>query len=122
MAGRERMLRLLSVFAVTVVCLGSVIATVIYADAHSSIATENAVTHTQRMLLDLGEIAREVDRVELNSLLYLQGHQEDYLRAAQGSTVALNTLALRLEHLAENNGGEKQRAQDLGAAIALLGA
>jgi diguanylate cyclase (GGDEF)-like protein len=118
--GRQRILRLLAVFAVTLVSLGSVVALVVYADAHSSIAAHNLVTHTQANLLDLSDISRELDRIELNTLLYRSTGEEDYQRAAQAATVATNTFALRLQKLVEDNPTEERRAQDLVSAAATL--
>ncbi len=116
----RRIVWLLVVFAVTTLCLGSIVATVIYTDAHSSISTESHVSHTQDVLLDLSAIAQQLDRIELNTQLYRETEEEDYLRSAQSASVVLNTLVQRLTGLVADSRVETGRAHDLEAATATL--
>lgn len=118
--GKRRVLSLLIGFVLTVVCLGSVVAMVIYADTHSSLSSENMVRHTDEVLLNLQNVSQQLDRVELNARLYGAAGDETDLRAAQGATVVLNTLLLRLADLVRDNPMQVQRAKSLMTAASDL--
>lgn len=120
LSGNRRILRLLIVFVLTTICLGSVVALVIYADMHSAISSENLVSHTQEVLLNLQDISQQLDRIELNARLYTLTGDENHLRAAQGATVGLNTLLLRLSELLRDNAIQERRARDLTTAAGSL--
>jgi len=116
----RRILWLLAVFAVTTLCLGSVVAMVIYSDARNAIASEGRVGHTQDVLLNLSAISQQLDRVDLNGQLYRSTEEEDNLRSAQGAAVTLNTLVDRLSGLVADSPPEEGRARELAAATATL--
>ncbi len=116
----RRILWLLMVFAVTTLCLGSVVAMVIYSDARNAIASEGRVGHTQDVLLNLSAISQQLDRVDLYGQLYRATEEEDKLRSAQAAAVTLNTLVERLAALVEDNQLEEGRAHDLNEATATL--
>ncbi|HTX42609.1 MAG TPA: GGDEF domain-containing protein [Acidobacteriaceae bacterium] len=116
----RRILWLLAVFAVTTLCLGSVVAMVIYSDARNAIASEGRVGHTQDVLLNLSAISQQLDRVDLYGQLYRATEEEDNLRSAQGAAVTLNTLVDRLSGLVADSPPEEGRARELAAATATL--
>ncbi len=113
-------MRLLIGFALTIICLGSVVALVIYADTHSFSSSEDLVSHTEEVLLNLGDVARQLDRIELNGRLYQSAGDEAYLRAAQGATVVLNTVLLHLSELLRHSSEQRQRLVNLRAAVTRL--
>ncbi|MGA7885698.1 MAG: diguanylate cyclase [Acidobacteriaceae bacterium] len=119
-SARRRIVWLLIVFAATTICLGSIVAMVIYADAHDSIAAQNLVSHTQQVRLDLASTSGQLDRIELHADLYLANGDESHLRAAQESTVTLNSLVTQLEELVGSNTQQEAQVQRLGAATATL--
>lgn len=116
---KRRILWLLIAFALTIICLGSVVAMVIYADSHSSAESERRVWHSQQVLLSLEQVSQQLDRIELNARLYRATSDDVYLRAAQGATVMLTTLLQRLSPLSADP-GEARRVADLNAAAAAL--
>jgi len=113
LSANRRILRLLIGFVFTTLCLGSVVALVIYADTHSDISSQDMVSHTQQVLLELQGVSQQLDRIELNARLYSLTSDENNVRAAQGATVTLNTLLLRLATLVRDNPEEERRARDL---------
>lgn len=121
-SGKRRIIRLLIGFVVTSLCLGSVVALVIYSDTHSDISSQDAVSHTQEVLLELQGVSQQLDRIELNARLYSLSGDDNNLRAAQGATVTLNTLLLRLKVLVADNAVQRSRAKDLLTAANRLSA
>lgn len=113
-------MRLLIVFFLITMCLGSVVALVIYADTHSAIASEDLVSHTQDVLLDLADVSQQLDRIELNARLYAVTGDEDHLRTAQVATVVLNTRLVRLADLVRDNPVQERRARDLLSSSSVL--
>lgn len=117
---RRRILWLLIVFAATTISLGSIVAMVIYADAHNSIAAQSLVSHTQQVRLDLASTAGQLDRIELNADLYLANSDESNLRAAQEATVTLNSLVAQLGELVGSSSQQEAEVQHLATAAATL--
>lgn len=99
-----------------VICLGSVVAWVIYADARNSVQPSDTVTHSQDVLLNLAGVSQQIDRIELDARLYGLSGDEDHQRSAQVATNSMHTLLLRLENLVNDNPLEEQRARQLTAA------
>lgn len=95
-------------------------AVVIYADAHKSMATQDMVSHTQDVLLNLGSAQRELDSVELNAELYRALHDNDRWLNTETSAVNLQTLVARLAVLVHVTPEQKVRAHALGTATAAL--
>lgn len=120
--GKRRIVRLVTVFALTAVCLGSVVGLVIYADTHGELASQNWVDHSQEVLLNLAGVGQQLDRVDLNARLYRLTGDDLSLRAAQGAALLLNTQLDRLTKLVEDNSTQERRARDLnGAGLRLSG-
>ena len=119
--GKRRLLWLLLAFALTTICLGSVVALVIYADTHNTVESENAVRHTQSVLLTLGNVAQQLDQAELQVRLYRATNDADHLRTAQSATAALENEVQRLARLMWDPLQER-RAGELEAATARLSA
>jgi diguanylate cyclase (GGDEF)-like protein len=111
--GDRRVVRALIALVLLLVCLGSIVAWVIYADARNSMQPSDTVTHSQDVLLDLAGVSQQLDRIELDARLYRFTGDEDHLRAAQVATNALHTLLLRLEMLVGDNPVEEERARQL---------
>ncbi len=111
--GNRRILRLLIGFVFVTLCLGSVVALVMYTDTHSDISSQDLVSHTQLVLLEMQGVSQQLDRIELNARLYSLTRDENNLRAAQGATVMLNTMLLRLKQLVHDNPVQEPRARDL---------
>jgi diguanylate cyclase (GGDEF)-like protein len=65
-------------------------------------------------------VAEQLDRIELDARLYRITTSEEYLRAAQGATVALNTIAMRLQEQMRDDPAEARNANDLVAAAVSL--
>jgi diguanylate cyclase (GGDEF)-like protein len=102
------------------ICLGAIISTVIYADAHNSTSPINPVSDTQDVLLNLAGVSQQLDRIELDARLYRFTGDEDHLRLAQGATVTLNTVLLRLQQeLADQPDLAHQSAELSTRALAL---
>lgn len=121
--GKRRFLRLLILFILTLICVCAIVALVIHAETHSAIAPENPVTQTQEVLLNLSDIALQVDRVELSAQLYRIRGDEGDLKSAQGATVTLNMQLLHLQQLLRNDPPEERLASDLAnAAVELTAA
>ena len=120
MPRNQRLIRVLLAFVLLAICGGSIVALVIYADAHSLTLATNPVNHTQNNLLDLSEVAEQLDRIELDARLYRITLSEEYLRAAQGATVALNTIAMRLQDQMRDDPAEAANAKDLVSAAVSL--
>lgn len=118
--GRRRIVWLLIVFAATAICLGSIVAMVIYADARDSVAAQNLVSHTQEVRLNLARAAEQIDRVELNAALYLDSGHPSHLRAAQEATVALSVQVRRLQSLVQSETTQGEQARHLLAATQTL--
>jgi diguanylate cyclase (GGDEF)-like protein len=112
--------RLLIAFIFTIIFLCAVVARVIYVDAHGSTVQSNPVSHTEEVLLNLSGVSRQLDRVELNGQLYRLTGSEDTLRAAQGATVTLNTLLVRLQQLLSDEPEQKRQAAELSDAAVTL--
>lgn len=93
--------------------IGSVVAWVIYADAHNNVLPADTVQHSQDVLLDLAGVSQQIDRIDLDARLYRFTGDEDHLRAAQNATNSLHTLLLRLQSLVGDNSLEEQRAKEL---------
>jgi diguanylate cyclase (GGDEF)-like protein len=120
--GKRRIVRLVTVFALTAACLGSVVGLVIYADTHGELASQNWVDHSQEVLLNLAGVGQQLDRVDLNARLYRLTGDDLSLRAAQGAALLLNTQLDRLTKLVEDNSTQERRARDLnGAGLRLSG-
>lgn len=100
--------------------IGSVIAWVVYADAHSNVPPGDTVQHSQDVLLDLTGVSQQLDRIDLDARLYKLSGDEEHLRAAQTATNSLNTLLLRLQSLVGDNPLEEQRSRDLTSAEVAL--
>lgn len=111
--GNRRITRVLIALILALVCVGSIVAWVIYADARSSVLPSDTVTHSQEVLLNLAGVSQQLDRIELDARLYRATGDEDHLRSSQAATNALNTLLLRLETLVSDNPLEEQRAKEL---------
>jgi len=114
--GRRRIVWLLIVFTVTTICLGSIVAMVIYADAHDSMAAQDLVSHTQEVRLNLAIASQQLDRVALSAELYRASGNKAHLHAAQEATVALSSQVARLKALVPLN----PQAESLEAASARL--
>ncbi|HEY6447761.1 MAG TPA: diguanylate cyclase [Acidobacteriaceae bacterium] len=114
--GRRRLVPSLIAVVLALVCLGSIVAWVIYADAHNSVSPSESVTTTRDILLDLAGVSQQLDRVELDVRLYRVTEEEDHLRAAQTATVALNTIVERLKEEVSGDPDEERRAADLQTA------
>jgi diguanylate cyclase (GGDEF)-like protein len=112
--------RLLIAFVFTIVCLCAIAALVIYTDAHGSVAPETPVSHTQEVLLNLAGVSQQIDRVDLDAQLYRLTGGEDTLRAAQGATVTLNTLLVRLQLLLRDQPQQEREAAELANAAVTL--
>jgi diguanylate cyclase (GGDEF)-like protein len=119
-SARHRVLWLLIVFAATAICLGSIVAMVIYADAHDSVAARNLVAHTQEVRLNLALTSAQLDRIELNAELYSYVGDKGHLRAAEDATVALGSQVARLKALVETNLPMEEEAERLDAAATTL--
>jgi diguanylate cyclase (GGDEF)-like protein len=118
--GDRRVARAMIAVVLLLVCLVSIIAWVLYADARNSVAPSNTVTHTQEVLLDLAGVSQQIDRIDLDTRLYRITGDEDHLRAAQTATNSLHTLLLRLEVLVGDNSLEEQRAKQITSAEVAL--
>jgi diguanylate cyclase (GGDEF)-like protein len=118
--GDRRLAQALIALVLVLVCLGSIVAWVIYADARNSAQPSNTVTHTQDVLLNLAGVSQQLDRIELDARLYRFSGDEDHLRAAQVASNSLHTLLLRLEQLVADNPLEEPRAQQLTSSEASL--
>ena len=114
--GNGRIVRSLIAIVLTLICGGSIIAWVLYANARNGNSADDPVSHTKDVLLNLAGVSQQLDRVELQSRLYRLTNDDDHLRAAQGATTALNTLLLRLEQLVSDNPQQEERATGLTAA------
>jgi diguanylate cyclase (GGDEF)-like protein len=119
-SGRSRIVWLLIVFATTTICLGSIVAMVIYADAHDSIAAQNLVTHTQEVRLSLATTSAQLDSIEMNGELYLATGDKAHLHTAQDATVVLNSLVARLQALVESNPQQETQTKRLRIVSATL--
>jgi len=109
-------------FVLLAICMGSIVALVIYAEPHTlpSFSGANPVNFTQDNLLDLTEVNEELERIELDARLYRITASEEYLRAAQGATVDLNTAVKRLQVRLNSDPAESKNAADLtDAALSL---
>lgn len=102
------------------ITLGSIVALVIYTDAHSARNLETPVSQTQAALLDMAGISQQLDRIELDARLYRLSGDEDQLRAATTATVPLNTLQLRLAQELNGDVAQERRAEELAVAAATL--
>jgi len=120
MPRNRNMVRVLLAFVLFGICGGSIVALVIYADAHTFTFTGSPVNHTQNNLLDLAEVAEQLDRIELDARLYRITTSEEYLRTAQSATVALNTISMRLQEQMREDPAEEANAKDLIAAAVRL--
>lgn len=118
--GGRRITWLLVAFAGTTLFLGMIASMVIYADAHSAVASEDLVSHTQDVLLNLASASEQLDRVELNAQLYRVTGSENYVESAQAGTVQLNTLAQRLNNVVQSSDAQRRHAEDLVAATSTL--
>jgi diguanylate cyclase (GGDEF)-like protein len=114
--GHSRVVRFVIAAVLTLICGGAIVAWVVYADARNGPSASDPVSHTKDVLLNLAGVAQQLDRIELESRLYRVTGDEDHLRRAQGATIALNTLLLRLEQLVSDNPQQERRATDLTAA------
>lgn len=112
----RRVVRSLLAIVLTLICGGSVVAWIVYADARGTSALSDPVGHTKDVLLDLSGVSQQLDRIDLDARLYHVTGDDDHQRAAQTATVTLNTLLLRLEQLVSDNPQEEKRATDLTAA------
>lgn len=117
---KGRIVRVLLAFVLLAICAGSIVALVIYADAHTLSSAGSPVNFTQDNLLDLSEVAEQLDRIELDARLYRITASDEYLRGAQGATVALNTVVMRLQLRLGNDSAEAKNAADLGNAALRL--
>lgn len=116
-------MRLLIAFIFTIICLCAIAALVIYTDAHSSVAPETPVSHTEEVLLNLSGVSQQIDRIELDAQLYRVTGDEDTQRAAQGATVTLNTLLVRLQQLLLDEPQQEGQVRELiNAAVDLTAA
>ncbi|HTW46690.1 MAG TPA: diguanylate cyclase [Acidobacteriaceae bacterium] len=111
--GDRRIARVLLALVLLLICLGSVAAWIIYADARNALRPGDTVAHSQDVLLNLAGVSQQLDRIELDARLYRISGEEDHLRAAQTATNSLHTLLLRLETLVSDNPLEEQRANQL---------
>jgi diguanylate cyclase (GGDEF)-like protein len=116
LSGDSRVARVLIAVVLVLVCLGSVVAWVIYADARNSVQPSDTVAHSQDVLLNLAEVARQIDRIELDARLYRFSGEEDHLHATQQAADALRAVLLRLETLVSDDPLEEQHAQQLASA------
>lgn len=110
---KRRIVRVLMAFVLFAICMGSIVALIIYADAHPLSSTGNPVNFTQDTLMDLEEAGEQLQQIELDTRLYRITASEEYLRAAQGATVALNTVAMRLQLRLGSDPAETKNAADL---------
>jgi diguanylate cyclase (GGDEF)-like protein len=117
---RRRMIWLLMVIATTTICVGSIMAMVIYADAHDSMSDWDMVSHTQEVQLNLAATAEQLDRVELNAELYNYVGDKGHLRAAEQATVSLGGLVARLQTLLQPNAQQEADAGRLDSAATVL--
>lgn len=117
---KRRIARLLLAFALVTLCLGSIVGLVINADTHDLATPDNPMGRVQDNLLDLSDIADQLERIELDTRLYRITASDEYLRAAQGATVALNTTALRLQQNHSKDSEESAHAAELTAAAVNL--
>ncbi len=121
--GNRRFVRLLIAFVFTIICLCAIAALVIYTDAHNSVAPETPVSHTEEVLLNLADVSQQIDRIELDGQLFRVTGNEDAQRAAQGATVTLNTLLVRLQQLLREEPQQERQATELiNAAVDLTAA
>lgn len=120
LSGRRRVLWLLIVFAVTTICLGSIVAMVMYADAHDSMAAQNLVAHTLEVRRNLTLASEQLDRIELNAELYSYVGDKGHLNAAEEGTVSLGTQLARLELLVQSNAQQLENSRRLDVAAATL--
>lgn len=119
-SGRRRVLWLLIVFAATAICLGSIVAMMIYADAHDTVTAQNLVAHTQEVRLTLAAASEQLDRIELNAELYSYVGDKGHLGAAEQASVSLDSLAARLKVLVVPTSEQEQETVQLQAAAATL--
>lgn len=117
---KRRIVRVLLAFVLLAICAGSIVALVIYADAHTLSSSGNPVNFTQDNLLDLSEVAEQLDRIELDARLYRITASEEYLRGAQGAAVNLNTIAMRLQLRLSSDPAEAKNAAELASAALRL--
>lgn len=104
---------MLVAFALTLICLGSIVALVIYTDARGAGLPENPVNQTQDVLLTLAGVSQQLDRIELDVRLYRITGDEDQLRLAEGATVTLNTLLARLQEQLQGDAVQERRLAGL---------
>ncbi|HTV82687.1 MAG TPA: diguanylate cyclase [Acidobacteriaceae bacterium] len=118
--GRRRIVWLLIVFVATAICLGSIVAMVVYADAQDSIAAQYMVSRTQEARLNLVTSSEQLERVELSAELYLETGNPAHQRTAQEASVALSSLVRQLERLVQFNAQQQANAEHLEAATTRL--
>jgi diguanylate cyclase (GGDEF)-like protein len=118
--GSSRVVRTLIGLVLAVICLASIVALVVYADAHNATASNNPVSRTQDALLDLAGVSQQLDRVDLNARLYRVTGDEDHLRTALGATVTMNMLLVRLKAEMADEAAEESRIVDLTGSAATL--
>ena len=107
-------------FVLLAICAGSIVALVIYADAHSLSSPVSPVNFTQDNLLDLSEVAEQLDRIELDTRLFRITASDEYMRAAQGAAVDLNTVTMRLQVRLDRDPAEAKNAAELTSAALRL--
>lgn len=117
---KRRIVRVLLAFVLLAICMGSIVALVIYADAHTLSPSGSPVNFTQDNLLDLTEVAEQLELIELDVRLYRITASEEYLRGAQAATVNLNTIAMRLQLRLSSDPAEAKNAAALTSAALRL--
>ncbi|HEV2277655.1 MAG TPA: GGDEF domain-containing protein [Acidobacteriaceae bacterium] len=117
---KRHIVRVLMAFVLLAICAGSIVALVIYADAHSLSSPVSPVNFTQDNLLDLSEVAEQLDRIELDTRLFRITASDEYMRAAQGAAVDLNTVTMRLQVRLDRDPAEAKNAAELTSAALRL--
>lgn len=85
----------------------------LYTSARRLNESRDWLEHSQLVISDLQQELQRLNRIEPNIQLYLFTHDEENLRNAQSSVVALYSTALHLQQVVSDNRSQLLRAQQL---------
>ena len=94
------------------VCV-SIAGWLLYISARRLNESRDWLEHSQLVISDLQQELQRLNRIEPNIQLYLFTHDEENLRNAQSSVVALYSTALHLQQVVSDNRSQMLRAQQL---------
>lgn len=111
--GRSRAVSMLALATVGVSVCVSIAGWLLYISARRLNESRDWLEHSQLVISDLQQELQRLNRIEPNIQLYLFTHDEENLRNAQSSVVALYSTALHLQQVVSDNRSQMLRAQQL---------